>query len=328
MILHRSTVSQSLPKRWIQWTATLAVCLFAAACSGPAAVDPPEVDVPTPLPEGIDFDPDISTDPVDDSCEPLASYSPGSVTAEQAQETLADEEILAVGISQSTNLMGYRDPATGQPSGFDIDIATEVVSRLMGDETKVKWVPMTSGEREDAVNSGSVDMVVRTMTMNCERWGEVEFSSEYYHGGQRLLVPEGSGITGLGDLTADHRVCTGAGSTSPKNISDQSEAQPVTVPDFNDCMVLLQQGTVDAITTDDCILAGMAIQDPTLKVVGEAFSEEPYGIAFAKGNTDLARYVNGVLEDMRSDGTWQSIYDEWLAEHLGGATAPAPVYQD
>ena len=312
----------------IQWATALAGCLLMAACSGPVTVEPPAVDVPTPLPEGIDFEPDINTDPPDDSCDPLASYSPGSVTAEQARATLGDSERVVIGISQSTNLMGYRDPTTGDLSGFDIDIAKAIVAQLMGDQTKVKWVPMTSGEREDAVNSGRVDMVVRTMTMNCERWGNVEFSSEYYHAGQRLLVTKGSGITGIADLTAEDRFCTGEGSTSPRNIAGQSDAQPVTVPDFNDCLVLLQQGVVDAITTDDCILAGMAIQDPTLEVVGDAFSEEPYGIAFAKGNTDLARYVNGVLEQMRSDGTWQAVYDRWLEAHLGAATPPAPKYQD
>ncbi|GAB3644643.1 glutamate ABC transporter substrate-binding protein [Glycomyces tarimensis] len=306
----------------------LAGCLLMAACSGPVAVEPPSVDVPTPLPEGIDFEPDIDTDPPDDSCDPVASYAPGSITAEAARETLSNPDQVVIGISQSTNLMGYRDPVTGNLSGFDIDIAKAVVTALMGDETKVKWVPMTSGEREDAVNSGRVDMVVRTMTMTCERWERVEFSTEYYHGGQRLLVPKGSDITGIADLTADDRFCTGQGSTSPRNIARQSEAQPVTVPDFNDCLVLLQQGVVDAITTDDCILAGMAIQDPTLEVVGDSFSEEPYGIAFAKGNTDLARYVNGVLDGMRTGDAWQDIYDQWLEPHLGAATPPAPKYQD
>ncbi|GAB3222524.1 glutamate ABC transporter substrate-binding protein [Glycomyces halotolerans] len=287
------------------------------------------MDVPTPLPEGIDFEPEISTDPVASDCDPLASYAPGSVTAEQARRTLGDPDKIVVGISQSTNLMGYRDPVTGDLSGFDIDIAKAVVERLMGDAANVQWVPMTSGEREDAVNSGRVDMVVRTMTMNCDRWENVEFSTEYFHAGQRLLVTKGSGIAGLEDLTADHLVCTGHGSTSTRNIAENSRAQPVTVPDFNDCLVLLQQGVVDAITTDDTILAGMAIQDPTLEVVGEPFSEEPYGIAFAKGNVDLARFVNGVLENMRSDGTWQSVYDKWLAAHLG-AQAPTLTtkYQD
>jgi len=101
------------------------------------------------------------------------------------------------------------------------------------------------------------------------------------------------------------------------------------VPDFNDCLVLLQQGTVDAITSDDTILAGMAAQDPTLEVVGEAFSQEPYGIAFQKGNTDLARFVNKALADLIADGTWQTAYDKWLKGPLGVAGAPpSPQYRD
>ena len=317
-------------RRKTAFATAAAACLLLAACSTPSSPVPPEVEVPVPLPEGIDFEPDLSTDPPDESCDPLASYPPGSVSAEQARETLVDPDLLRIGVSQSTNLMGYRDPATNELSGFDIDIAREIAERLMGSADAVQFVPMTSPERVEALDSRRVDMVVRTMTMNCERWQEVEFSTEYYHAGQRLLVQSDSGIEGLEDLTADHQVCTGQGSTSPGNIYRLSEAQPVTVPDFNDCLVLLQQGVVDAITTDDTILAGMAVQDPTLSVVGEPFSEEPYGIAFAQGNTELAQYVNGVLEDMIADGTWAEIYDEWLAAPLD-QPEPPPVtttYQD
>jgi len=313
----------------IRLAVAAAACLILAACSGPSDMEPPHVDVPTPLPSGINFDPDKETEAADESCEPLKSYNPASVTAEQARAQLDDQDQISIGISQSTNLMGYRDPETNALAGFDIDIATAVAKSLLGDDVSIRWVPMTSKQREDAVNGDRVDMVVRTMTMNCERWDDVEFSAEYYHAGQRLLVPKSSGITGLADLTADHRVCTGDGSTSVRTISEQSEARPVTVPDFNDCLILLQQGTVDAITTDDTILAGMAVQDPTLQIVGDAFSQEPYGIAFQKGNTDLARYVNGALAELIADGTWQAAYDEWLKGPLDVAAAPpSPQYRD
>ncbi|THV42663.1 glutamate ABC transporter substrate-binding protein [Glycomyces buryatensis] len=316
-----------------RWSAPLALVtgsalLLLAACSGQAGIDPAEVDVPTPLPEGINFEPDISTAEADDSCDPLASYDPGSITAEQAREQLDSDDHISIGISQSTNLMGYRDPVTNQLEGFDIEIAEAIITELLGADAQITWVPMTSREREDAVNNDRVDMVVRTMTMNCGRWENVEFSTEYYSAGQRLLVPKDAGIESAEELTADQTVCTGESSTSPSNIAAVTEAQPVTVPDFNDCLVLLQQGTVDAVSTDETILAGMAIQDPTIEVVGEPFSDEPYGIAFQKGNTDLARYVNGVLADMRSDGRWQDIYDKWLAPRLGDATPPAAKYQD
>jgi polar amino acid transport system substrate-binding protein len=313
----------------IRLTAAAAACLALAACTGPADMEPPDIDVPTPLPAGIDFDPDIETAPADQTCDPLASYNPGAVTAEQARAQLDGDGQISIGVSQSTNLMGYRDPETNALAGFDIDIATAVAEAILGEGASIRWVPMTSSQRVPSLDEDRVDLVVRTMTMNCDRWNEVEFSAEYYHAGQRLLVPTASGINGLTDLTEDHLVCTGEGSTSPRTIAEQSEAQPVTVPDFNDCLVLLQQGTVDAITTDDTILAGMAVQDPTLHVVGEAFSAEPYGIAFQKGNTDLARFVNGALAAMIEDGTWQAAYDKWLKGPLAvEAAPPSPKYRD
>ena len=308
--------------------AAAAVCLALAACSGPTSMEPPEVDVPTPLPAGIDFDPDIETAPAQE-CNPLASYSPGAVTADQARAQLDSGEQISIGISQSTNLMGYLDPESSTLAGFDIDIATAVAEEILGEGATIRWVPMTSSERVPSLDGDRVDMVVRTMTMNCSRWSEVEFSAEYYHAGQRLLVPRTSGINGLTDLTGDHLVCTGHGSTSVRTIAEQSEAQTVTVPDYNDCLVLLQQGTVDAITTDDTILAGMAVQDPTVHVVGEAFSAEPYGIALQLGNTDLARFVNGALERIIADGTWQAAYNEWLQGPLAvEAAPPSPQYRD
>jgi polar amino acid transport system substrate-binding protein len=306
-----------------------AACLVLAACSQPADMGPPEVDVPTPLPSGINFSPEIETEPVDESCTPLASYNPGTTSVEQAIAGLDNKDQITIGVSQSTNLMGYIDPETNTPAGFDIDIATAIAHSILGPDATIRWVPMTSGEREDAVNSDRVDMVVRTMTMNCKRWANVEFSAEYFHAGQRLLVPTASGITGLADLADDHRVCTGDGSTSVRTIAEQSAAQAVTVPDFNDCLVLLQQGTVDAITSDDTILAGMAAQDPTLEVVGDAFSQEPYGMAFQKGNTDLARYVNGALAQIIANGTWQTAYNKWLEGPLGvPGVPPTPQYRD
>jgi polar amino acid transport system substrate-binding protein len=249
----------------------------------------------------------------------LANIGPG-VDTEASDVT--------IGVSQSTNLMGYRDPGSGRLDGFDISVARELAERLMGDGAAVRFVPMTSGEREPALQNGDVDIVVRTMTMTCARWENVAFSSEYYTAGQRLLVTDGSGIDGLDDLTADHLVCTGAGSTSPSQIAALSDAQPVTVPDFNDCLMLIQQGIVDAVSTDDTILAGMAIQDPALVVVGDAFSDEPYGVAANSDNVDLVRFINGALEEMRDDGTWDRIYDRWLAGSLGDADAPKPQYRD
>ena len=99
------------------------------------------------------------------------------------------------------------------------------------------------------------------------------------------------------------------------------------VDDWSDCLVLLQQGQVDAISTDDTILAGLRAQDRTgTKIVGEPFTKEYYGIGIPKENEDMVRFVNAVLENIRG-GAWQASYDRWLREHLGPASPPKPEYR-
>jgi polar amino acid transport system substrate-binding protein len=269
-------------------------------------------------------------DPVDPgSCDPRASYPPGSsglaVPAGSTMEEIVDRGRLVVGVAQNTYLFGYRDPVDGALKGFDIDIAREIARALLGDPDRIQVRAVTSGERVAVLQNDQVDIVVSTMTMNCERWGQVAFSTEYYSAGQRVLVSASSEAEGIDDL-GDQKVCAAAGSTSIRNVAQaESGPVPVAVPDWTDCLVLLQQGQVDAISTDDTILAGLAAQDPSTRVVGEPFSEEPYGIAVRESEVDLVRYVNAVLEELRANGRWTDIYDAWLAEHLGEAPEPPPA---
>ena len=173
-----------------------------------------------------------------------------------------------------------------------------------------------------------VDLVADVMTINCARWRQVAFSTDYFDAGQRVLVPADSTATELGDL-GGKKVCAAKGSTSIRNIAaDEAKPVPVAVDDWTDCLVMLQQRQVSAISTDNAILAGLAKQDPNTKVVGPRFTDEPYGIAANSDDVDLVRFVNGVLAKIRGDGTWKKIYDRWLTV-LGPAPAP-PVakYRD
>jgi polar amino acid transport system substrate-binding protein len=160
--------------------------------------------------------------------------------------------------------------------------------------------------------------------MTCQRWQEISFSTEYYSGGQRLLVPIDSTVRTIDDL-GGKKVCAAAGSTNITAIAAAaSKPVPVAAVDALDCMVLLQQGQIDAVSSDDAILAGFAAQDPNTKVVGSAFAAAPYGIGVAKPKADLVRFVNGVLERVRADGTWTAIYQRWLGA-LGAAPLPPPA---
>jgi polar amino acid transport system substrate-binding protein len=275
---------------------------------------------------------------LDTSCNPRASRRPpatmpaaGQMPAGSAMAAIAQRGRLIVGVDQNTYLFGYRNPASGQIEGFDIDVAREVARAIFDDPDRIQLVTMTSAQRIPAVakgggEPGQVDLVADTMTMNCARWGEVDFSSVYYEAGQRVLVNRDSPVRGIGDL-GGKKVCAAAGSTSIRNIAAAaSKPIPVSVPDWSDCLVLLQQGQVDAVSTDDTILSGLAAQDPNTHLVGARFSQEPYGLAISRNSPGLAAFVNGVLERMRRDGTLRAINTKWLKDNA--PPVPDATYQD
>jgi polar amino acid transport system substrate-binding protein len=320
-------------RRLVAVTAVLAAGL--AGCGGGTAPLAPQVEPSgyAPQPAGVQ-DPAVlePEEPApSDSCDPRASYRPAglSVPSGSTMDEIAERGRLVVGVAQNTYLFGYRDSSDGALKGFDIDIAREIARALLGDPDLIQFRAVVSGSREAVLQNDSVDIVVSTMTMTCERWENVAFSTEYYSARQRVLVAGSSQAQGIDDLDGQ-KVCAAGGSTSIENIAAaESRPVPVSVLDWTDCLVLLQQGQVDAISTDDSILAGLAAQDPNARVVGEPFSEEPYGIAVRASEVDLVRYVNAVLEQLRSDGTWTDIYDRWLADHLGDAPEPPPArYRD
>ncbi|MQA26751.1 MAG: transporter substrate-binding domain-containing protein, partial [Micromonosporaceae bacterium] len=250
---------------------------------------------------------------------------PGRMPADSTMKRIQGDGRLVVGVDQNTYLFGFRDPASGQIAGFDPDIAREIARAIFGDPQKIKFRAMSSSERIPALRNGEVDIVVRTMTITCERWEEVGFSTEYYTAGQRVLVASDSKVKSVDDLVGK-KVCAVGGTTSIQEIG-RRKAKPVAVRNWTDCLVLLQQHQVAAVSTDDVILAGLAAQDPQTKVVGDAFTDEPYGIAAASDATDLIQFLNAVLERMRRDGTWSAIYGRWLASTLGDGSPPPARYR-
>lgn len=304
------------------------VAALAAGCghSGGTSSAAPAFEAPRPL--GV-HDPAVIPSAAaggSTECDPRASLHPRDGQPTPDVDGIRQRGRLIVGVDQNTYLFGYRDAASGQVVGFDIDIARQIAAAIFGDPSRVQLTAITSAQRIPFIQNGSVDMVVDTMTINCDRLKLVTFSTDYFDAGQRVLVPRTSTAKGIGDL-GGKRVCAAAGSTSIVNIAKaSSHPVPVSVADWTDCLVLLQQGQVDAISTDDTILAGMAAQDPNTKLVGDRFTDEPYGVAMAKTAPDLVRFVNGVLDRLRTNGTWASIYTKWLG---GPAPAPpAPRYLD
>lgn len=312
----------------------LAAMLALGACGGSdpadqAAAGPQEAAIPRPAPQGVADPAELpeASGPADTSCDPESSFRPpgpppppGNMPAGSTMARIAGRGRLLVGVDQNTYLFGYRDPDSGRLEGFDIDIARQMAEAILGDPDRIQYVVLTSAERIPAVQERKVDMVVRTMTINCERWKDVNFSTVYYEAGQRVLVRTDSNFKSITDLGGE-KVCAAEGSTSIRNIAEvESKPVPVAVPDWSDCLVMLQQGQVAAVSTDDTILSGMAAQDPHTRLVGGRFTAEPYGIAMHKEAVDLVRFVNAVLEEIRADGTWAQIHKRWL----GAAGAPTP----
>ncbi|WP_406281122.1 transporter substrate-binding domain-containing protein [Embleya sp. NBC_00896] len=247
---------------------------------------------------------------------------------------------IKAGIDQSSYPFGYVDPSDNELDGFDIDLLREVAKAIFGDDRpgRIQFRVLRNEDRAIAVARGDVDIVAETMTINCERKQSVEFSSVYFNAGQRMLVQKDGKAEnadyqgGLPALPRGMRVCSVPGSTSLALLRrDAPQVRPVEGDTWADCLVKLQQGEVDTVTTDDTILAGLQSQDPIFtRVVGPSITLEPYGMAIAKDRVDFVRFVNAVLERLRTNGRWKAMY----ADHLGTSLAdtvpepPAAVYRD
>jgi polar amino acid transport system substrate-binding protein len=166
------------------------------------------------------------------------------------------------------------------------------------------------------------------MTITCERLQQVAFSTDYLDSPQRLLVLRGSGYRGIADM-GGLKVCAAIGSINIPVIQ-QAPSHPVAVAANNvsDCLVMLQQGQIQAVSTDEVGLLGLAAQDPSTEIVGGPLNDNPIGVAMSPGAIDLVRFINAVLERIRSDGTWAAIYQRWLGRYGVVPAAPSARYLD
>ena len=270
----------------------------------------------------------VECDDPEASLRPGPLPSPGAMPPGPTMAAIVERGRLVVGVDQNTYFFGSRNPASGQPEGFDIDLAREIARHIFGDPNRIQFRVVDASQRESFLQSGLVDLVVRTYTITCARKQSVDFSTVYYYAHQKILAAKDSGIHSAADLS-DKRVCAVSGTTSLSRLF-ALEPRPtlLSVSTWTDCLVLLQQGQVDAISTDDVVLRGLERQDPTVEVVGPDMSVEPYGVGVKKENSDLVRFVNGVLEQMRDDGTWERLYDAHLRSLGPSPGPPTAKYRD
>jgi polar amino acid transport system substrate-binding protein len=267
----------------------------------------------------VDDDPNCDPNRVDESLGPPRALADFDRNADYLGE-IRSRGVLRAGVGVDTLQFGSVDPE-GNIVGFDVEFA-----RLVADELRVdlELIPVQSADRIEAIRSGRVDLVVKTMTITCQRWAQVNFSSVYFNAGQRVLLSADDDLVpaDLPDLAAPRPdgslrvICAVDGTTSLANLTAAGVAT-TTAPSWTGCLVALQLGEADGISTDDTILAGLAVQDPKARIVGGTFSAEPYGIALPPDQPAFTEFVNAVLQQARDDGTWQDLYATWLADVLG-----------
>lgn len=248
-----------------------------------------------------------------------------SMTACSGDDTAIDNtnDELIIGVSPANPGLAQQN-TDGSFSGFDVDLAAYVAKGLGWAERDVIYVPVMPADRESSLANGDVDMIVSAYAINAERDKSVDFAGPYFIAGQDLLVTQDSRITGPRSLDG-RTVCGTVGSPGLARVQDPEYSAGAILreePDNQSCVELLLAGEVDAVTTDDVVLAGFAQQHPDeIKVVGSPFSTEYYGIGLPEGSPDVA-VVNDLLARAIDDGTWQADFDRHLDR--SGYTAPLP----
>jgi glutamate transport system substrate-binding protein len=237
---------------------------------------------------------------------------------------LADKGSITIGTKFDQPLFGLRGPS-GEPEGFDVEIGKIIAAKLGIEPDKIKWTETVSANREPFIQDGKVDIVVATYTINDERKQVVDFAGPYFIAGQTILVKKDNNeITGPDDL-AGKKVCSVEGSTPAANIEENyPDAQLELTDAYSNCLEPLRNDQVDAITTDNVILAGFVDQNPDeFKLVGEPFTEEPYGIGLKKGDDKFRAFINDVLEESYDDGSWEKAWEATAGEVLETPEPPA-----
>jgi glutamate transport system substrate-binding protein len=232
---------------------------------------------------------------------------------------------LTIGIPVDEPGIGVKDGDTY--SGFDVETAKYVAKALGVPPENITWVESTGAQREAMLTGGQADLIVSTFTINDERKQKVDFAGPYFIAHQDLLVRRNeTEITGPETLNGKD-LCTVSGTTSAQNVLRfyQGRINLKELPRYSDCVAALANSEVDAVTTDDVILAGYAASPQykgRLKVIGKGFSDESYGIGVKKGNTALKDQVNAALKQYVSDGSWQRNLNNTVAP--SGYRIPSP----
>lgn len=285
-------------RRLAAGVALAAVAVTAAACGG-GGEDKPEVDVAK-----------------------NASFDAGTTMAE-----LNKAGSITIGTKYDQPGIGYKNPATGELEGFDVEMGKIVAAKLGIDPGDITWKEVVSKNRETFIQNDQIDIMIGSYSITDDRKKLVDFAGPYYVTGQQLLVrKDDDSISGPNDIQGK-KICSVSGSTSLETVEQKYGANPIPFDTYSKCVDQLLDGQVDALTTDGAILLGYAAQHPKdLKVVGDPFSTENYGIGLKKGDDAFRSFLNDTIEASYKDGSWKKAFQATLGK--SGVSAPEPPKVD
>ncbi|MDA8372161.1 MAG: glutamate ABC transporter substrate-binding protein [Nocardiopsaceae bacterium] len=228
-----------------------------------------------------------------------------------------DENTITIGVKYDQPGLGLEEGG-GKPVGFDVDVASYIAQELGYTEDQIEWTESASANRETFLQQNTVDMIVATYSITDERRDVVDFAGPYYVATQDILVQSGTDDISTAEDLEGKGLCSASGSRSAYTITDTLEigAELRETQNYSECLQLLTDGQIDAVTTDNTILAGYAAQQPgEFELLGLDLQEERYGVGLPKGSTERCEEINAAITKMYEDGT----AEEYLDKHFGDA---------
>ncbi|HEV2999172.1 MAG TPA: glutamate ABC transporter substrate-binding protein [Solirubrobacteraceae bacterium] len=252
----------------------------------------------------------------DTGAQTQAQEFPAGSTPAQLQE----KGEITIGVKYDVPPFGFKNPQTNAIEGFDVDLGRRIAEAV---GAKPKFIEAISDNRIPFLKDGTADLILSTMTITAERDMEIDFSEPYFIARGRILVPQGSDVKGVDDL-AGKKVCTALGSTYEETLKKEApKAELRLVDSYSECLELVQNKAVDAVSTDDVILTGMIIQDDTLELVeGDELTTEPYGVGIKDGDAEMKKVVDDVIAKWKEDGGWAEAYEKWVGQYTGEKQDP------
>ena len=230
-----------------------------------------------------------------------------------AIDKIKSNGVLKVGCKVDVPLFGYKNPETGKIEGFEIDLSKAVAKKIFGDENKIEFTPVTAKTRGPLIDSGELDMIAATYTINAERKKQYNFTDPYYTDPVGLLVKKADGIQSLKDLNGK-TIAVPQGATTRKAVEEAAKKDNINVqfvefPTYPECKAALMSGRAAAYAMDQSNLHGY-VDDQTM-ILPDSFAPQEYGVATRKDNQELCDYVNQVIRDMKNSGEMDQLLTKW-----------------